>query len=421
MVREYLVSKYGEDAVQNGGYKIITTLDYEVQKIAEEVVSKYGAINEQRYRARNAALTAVEPSTGKVLAMVGSRDYFNLDIDGNFNVATARRQPGSAFKPFAYAEAFKKGYPDSTILFDLKTEFNPNCHPGGNDIKDNFGSACYNPQNYDGLFRGPVTMRQGLAQSLNIPSVKTLYLAGIKDTADLAENMGISTLEDRQRFGLSLVLGGAEVKLVDMVSAYGVFANDGIRNPWYFIDRIELPNGNILEEHRPDPDRVIDSKISRLITDVLSDNDSRAPVFGFTNSLYIPGMNVAAKTGTTQENKDAWVVGYTTAIAAGVWTGNNDNQPMTAAGAGISAAGPMWNEFMRRTASLYNPGSFTQPEPVFESKTMLNGQYSDPSLGIHSILYYVDVKNPLGPMPGNPVQDPQFENWEWSIRQLYGF
>ncbi len=420
MVREYLVDKYGEETIQNGGLKIITTLDHELQKIAEEVVEKYGAINEQRYRARNAALTAVEPSSGKILAMVGSRDYFNQEIDGNYNVAMARRQPGSSFKPFAYATAFKKGFPDSTILFDYPTEFNPNCPPTANGVKDIYGLACYNPQNYDGSYRGPVTMRQSLAMSLNVPSVMTLYLAGVQDTANLAEDLGITTLEDRQRFGLSLVLGGAEVRLTDMVSAYGVFSNDGTKNPWYFIDRIELPNGNLLEEHRPDPQRVLDSQTSRLVTDILSDNNARAPVFGFSNSLYIPGIELAAKTGTTQENKDAWVVGYTTAIAAGVWTGNNDNKPMSAAGAGISAAGPMWNEFMRRAANTYTPGRFPEPEPVFSTKPLLDGQYNNSGFGIHSVLYFVDTKNPQGPIPNQPQLDPQFNNWEWPISQRFG-
>ena len=236
MVREYLINKYGEDMVQNGGLKVTTTLDTKLQKIAEEVVEKYAKINTERYKANNAAFVASDPRTGQILAMVGSKDYFakpepegcrpgnNCKFEGNFNVATAARQPGSSFKPFAYATAFQKGFTDSTILFDLPTEFKPECDSSALQTKDKNGSDCYNTQNYDGRFRGPVTMRQALGQSLNIPSVQVLYLANVDDTIDLAHQMGITTLNDRSRYGLSLVLGGGEVRLVDMVSSYGVFA-----------------------------------------------------------------------------------------------------------------------------------------------------------------------------------------------------
>jgi 1A family penicillin-binding protein len=419
MVREYLISKFGEDAVQNKGYKVITTLDPKLQEIAEEVVKKYGAINKQKYRANNAALTAIDPKTGNILALVGSVDYFDIQNQGNFNVATAKRQPGSSFKPFAYATAFTKGFTDSTILFDVKTEFNPNCTSDGNSEKDRYGLACYNPNNYDLSFRGPVTMRQALQMSLNIPAVKTLYLAGINDTIRLASNLGITTLTEPERYGLSLVLGGAEVKLVDMVSAYSVFANDGIRNPWNFIKSIELPDGTVVEEYDQDPKRALEAQTARLISDVLSDNSARAPVFGVNNALHIPGIDIAAKTGTTQENKDAWVLGYTTSLAAGVWTGNNDNKPMTAAGGGISAAGPMWNEFMRRSLATYPPEEFKAPDPVYADKIMLNGSYSDGSGQYHTILHYVDRSNPAGSIPSDPYQDTQYNNWEAAVRRSY--
>src|SRR3989344_4542719 len=219
MVKEYLTEKYGSDVVENGGLKVVTTLDSRLQQNAEEVISKYVPLNATKYRASNGALTAIDPKTGDLLALVGSKDYFDIKSEGNFNVAIAKRQPGSAFKPFAYAAALNKGYTDYTVVFDLKTEFNPNCSPDGLQEKDQFGLDCYHPQNYDGQFRGPVTFRQGLAQSLNVPSVETLYLAGVNDTIDLASEIGITTLQDRSRFGLSLVLGGAEVKMVDLVSA----------------------------------------------------------------------------------------------------------------------------------------------------------------------------------------------------------
>ncbi|MDO8658817.1 MAG: transglycosylase domain-containing protein [Candidatus Levybacteria bacterium] len=425
MVKEYLASKYGEAAVESGGFKVITTLDENLQSLAQETVKKYAEINKSKYKATNAALVAINPTNGDLLALVGSKDYFNVADEGNFNVATANRQPGSAFKPFAYATALVKGYPDDTVVFDLKTEFNPNCEPDGLQIKDRFGIDCYHPQNYDGRYRGPVTFRQGLAQSLNVPSVKALYLAGINDTIDLAENMGITTLGDKSRFGLSLVLGGAEVKLVDLVSAYGVFANEGMRSPWSFIQKVESSNGQVLEEKNNKPERVLDPQTTRLISNMLSDNTARAPVFGYSSSLYFPGRDVAAKTGTTQENRDAWVVGYAPSLVAGVWTGNNKNESMTKEGAGISASGPMWHEFMAKALSTMPNERFTNPDPVIANKVMLDGNYTYLRDGglfpeYHEILYYVDKSNPLGPIPTNPSLDSQFQNWEWPVNKLFG-
>jgi 1A family penicillin-binding protein len=420
MARDYLIKKYGQDIVETGGFKITTTLDADLQTKAEELVEKYSKINKERYKANNAALVAVNPKDGGVLALVGSSDYFDVENEGNFNVATALRQPGSSFKPFAYAAAFQKGYPDYTVLFDVKTEFNTNCSPDATQLRDRYGSACYHPQNYDGAFRGPVTLRQSLDQSLNIPSVKTLYLAGIDNTIDLAIKMGITTLEDRSRFGLSLVLGGAEVRPIDLASAYGVFANEGVRNPWGLIQKIELADGTVLEERQPDPERALDTQTARLMNDVLSDNSARAAVFGNNSPLYIPGRDVAAKTGTTQQNRDAWVVGYTPSIATVVWAGNNDNKPMTAAGAGISASGPLWNAFMRAALEKTPVENFTKPNPIQADKVMLNGTYTVEGDGsIHSILYYVDRNDPLGPTPSNPESDEQFKNWEWAVTSRF--
>src|SRR3990167_4134457 len=370
MVKEYLASKYGENAAESGGFKVITTLDSSLQTLAQETVKKYAEINKEKYKATNASLVAIDPKTGDLLALVGSKDYYNVADEGNFNVAIApNRQPGSAFKPFAYAAALEKGYPDDTVVFDLKTEFNPNCEPDSSQEKDSYGVDCYHPQNYDGRYRGPVTFRQSLAQSLNVPSVKVLYLAGVNDTMELAEKMGITTLGDKSRFGLSLVLGGAEVKLVDIVSAYGVFANEGMRSPWSFIQRVESSNGQVLEEKNNKPERVLDPQIARLINNMLSDNSARAPVFGYSSSLYIPGRDVAAKTGTTQDNKDAWVVGYAPSLVAGVWTGNNNfNDSMTKEGAGISASGPMWHEFMAKALSAMPNEKFANPDPVTADK-----------------------------------------------------
>lgn len=431
MVKDYLVKKYGEDMVENGGLKVVTTLDTNLQKIAEDAVTKYAKINTDKYKAYNAALVAADPRTGQILAMVGSKDYFGkpepdgctpgstCKFEGNFNVAIASRQPGSSFKPFAYATAFSKGFPDSTILFDLPTEFNPNCSPSATGIKDSSGQDCYNPRDYDGLYRGPVTMRQAISQSLNIPSVETLYLAGVDNTIDTAHKMGITTLNDRSRYGLSLVLGGGEVRLVDMVAAYGVFANDGTRITQSFIQKVITSDGTVLEEYKKDEGRVLDPQIARLISDVLSDNNSRGPIFGYNSSLYFPDRQVAAKTGTTQENRDGWLIGYTPSLVAGVWTGNNDNTSMTKQGAGISAAGPMWHEFMAKALANTPPEQFIKPDPIITDKIMLNGSYNGPN-GIHNILYYVHKDDPQGSYPTNPAADSQFPNWESAVQRWLG-
>jgi len=415
MVRDYLVSKYGEDLVQNGGLKAITTLDKEKQVLAEEVVTKYGAINEKRYKADNAALVAVDPKTGQILAMVGSRDYWDIENHGNYNVALSKiRQPGSSFKPFAYATAFLHGFPDSTVVFDVLTEFNPSCSPTADS---EYGSGpCYHPRNYLGNFSGPVTLRQGLARSLNVPSVKTLYLAGIDDTVATARSMGITSLDPNGYYGLSLVLGGAGVSLLDMTSAYGVFANDGTRVPSTFILKITTGDGAVLEEYKQEEERVLPSNIARVISDILSDNSARAPVFGVNNNLVVAGRQVAAKTGTTQNNRDGWLIGYTPSLSVGVWTGNNDDTPMTAAGAGVSAAGPMWNEFISTALKDTPLEYFPRPSPISSDKPMLNGNYKGPDGSVHSILYYATPSDPLGPIPVNPYDDPMFNNWEFGVR-----
>jgi len=420
MVREYLISRFGEDAVENGGLKVTTTLDPELQTLAEESIEKYAQINEQRYRSSNAALVAIDPRTGQIKALVGSRDYFDIENEGNFNVATAFRQPGSAFKPFAYATAFSKGFTDSTVIFDVSTEFNPNCSPEANQNKDRFGLDCYHPNNYDFQFHGPVTMRQALARSLNVPAVKTLYLSGVDAVIETATRLGITSLEEnRSRFGLSLVLGGAEVRLLDITSAYGVFGNDGIKNNPTFILKIEDSAGNILEEWVPQEKRVLDRQIARTINDILADNIARAPTFGVNSPFVIPGRNVAAKTGTTQNNRDGWLIGYTPALSVGVWTGNNNNTPMNQNGLGINTAGPIWNDFMRQALQKTANESFPPPEPNFSDKIMLNGYYGEIP-NVHNILWFVDKNNPHGAIPENPFSDPSSINWESAVRKKYG-
>ena len=403
-VRDYLINKYGEDTVDSGGLQVITTLDYGMQQIAEQVVRDGAARNAELYKGNNAALVAEDPKTGQILALVGSADYFNQAIEGNFNVASqGLRQPGSSFKPFAYMTAFQKGYPSDTILFDLPTEFDT-------------GSGSYKPENYDHQFRGPISLRNSLAQSINVTAVKTLYLAGIDDTIKNATTFGITTLGDPKRYGLSLVLGGGEVKLVDMVGAYSVFAQDGVKHQQVSVLSVKDESGSILEQYSDHSEQVIDAQYPRMINDILSDSEARRPLFqnSFDQTVF-PDRQVALKTGTTNDYRDAWVMGYTPSLVVGVWAGNHHQEPMQKSAGSILAAVPIWHDFMTQALPSMPAETFTKPEPVTSQKPMLNGQYNTGG-EIHTILYYVDRSNPTGSAPSNPSQDPQFNQWEGPVR-----
>lgn len=409
-VIEQLEEKYGAEAVEQGGLKVVTTLDWELQEKAEEIVKKHALENATRYNAENASLVATDPKTGEVLVMVGSRDYFDEEIDGNFNIATTERQPGSAFKPFVYAEAFNKGYRPETVVFDVPTEFSTTCASGGN---------CYSPQNYDNVFRGPMSLRDALAQSVNIPAVKVLYLAGIQDSLNLAKKMGIETLTNVDQYGLTLVLGGGEVRPLDMATAYGVFANDGIRAKTQGILTVQDRKGKELEKFEEEKERVLPEQTARLISSVLSDNTARTPAFGSSSYLNIPG--VAVKTGTTNDYRDAWIVGYTPEISLAAWAGNNDNSSMEKKVAGFIVA-PMWNEFMQFALTKKSPSAFTSPEGISSDiKPIIAGnwQYTNDGM-IHTILHWVDRNNPLGGQPRNPNSDSQYWLWENAVRAWQG-
>lgn len=442
-VREYLEEKYGIEAVE-GGLKVTTTLDYGLQKGAEEIVAKYAKENEKKFNAKNASLVAIDPKTGQILVMVGSRDYFNKEIEGSFNVALAHRQPGSAFKPFVYATAFAKGYTPETVLFDLQTEFQTTCTPEGKPIGGENADECYMPENYDHKFRGPVTLREALAQSINVPSVKTLYLAGIDDSLKTARAMGIKSLKDKNQYGLTLVLGGGEVSLLDMTSAYGVFANNGARNPYEKILRIEDGKGQVFEEWMGKEEQVISKDVALQINDILSDNVARVPAFGERSALYFEGREVAVKTGTTNDYRDAWVLGYTPSLVAGAWAGNNDNSPMEKKVAGFIIA-PLWNAFMIEALREFPVERFEKlnknidltKKPVLRgiwwggenylidkvSKKLATSDTPKETLGElvisnpHTILFWVDKKTPLGVAPINPENDPQFNLWEYPIKK----
>jgi len=431
-VKQQLVEKYGEEFIETGGLRIYTTLDWQMQSAAEEIIKEQVKINKQNFNAGNSAMVVIDPQTGELLAMVGSYDYFNKEDDGNVNVALRERQPGSSFKPFAYAAAFSKGYLPKTIIYDVKTDF-----------KDETGKS-YTPQNYNNSFSGPVTMKEALARSLNIPAVKTLYLAGIDNTINIAETLGITTLKNRQRYGLALVLGGGEVTLLEETSAFSIFANDGVKHEKKSILRIENSKGKIIKDNSLDiGKRVLEAQIVRQINDCLSDNSARAPVFGGHSQLYISGKKIAAKTGTTQEYRDAWTVGYTPELAVGVWVGNNDNTPMRQGASGITVAAPIWHSFMTRFINKYSSTEFIEPKEEEIRKPMLGGYIEDKiTMRIdkksgyeatedcskkhteerifqksHCILYYLDKDNPLGDYPKEPEGDPQFKNWEKGVEE----
>ena len=231
-IKDQLEQKYGADAVESGGLKVVSTLDYTLQQAAEKAVTEYTLGDKKQIDKENAGLVAINPKTGQILAMVGSRNYFDKDIDGNFNVTTARRQPGSSFKPFMYATAFKDGYTPETVLFDVPTEFNAKCDPYNNPYPGVPADQCYMPRNYDGKYHGPMTIREALARSMNVPAVKMLSIVGINNAVKTAQDLGITTLTDPSRYGLALVLGGGEVRLLEMVSAYSGFAGEGVRRPY---------------------------------------------------------------------------------------------------------------------------------------------------------------------------------------------
>jgi 1A family penicillin-binding protein len=442
-IRQYLESKYGEKIIREDGLKVITSLDYSLQEKAEAVVKEYAFKNKASFNAENAALVAIDPKTGQILVMVGSRDYFDKEIDGNFNVALAHRQPGSTFKPFVYATAFNKGYTPETVLFDLPTEFQTTCTPQGFPIGNTNKNDCYMPENYDGKYLGPITLREALAQSRNIPSIKTLYLAGIKDSLETAKNMGITSLGDANQYGLTLVLGGGEVSPLEITSAYGVFANNGVKNPYISILKVENSRGEVLEEAVLHPERVLSEETTNKISSILSDNIARIPAYGANSPLYFADRTVAVKTGTTNDFRDVWIVGYTPNLVVGSWAGNNDNSPIDKKVAGMVIA-PMWRVFMDKALPSFSKEYFSEPEttvkeikPVFRGvwqgydsfiidkisgklATDLTPEETQQEIfipNVHEILYWVDKKDPWGEVPNDPSLDPQFNHWEYPVQQ----
>lgn len=436
-VKEYLEKKYGGQDVEQSGLKVYTTLDWDKQQIAEQAVREGAEANTKKYNAENASLVAINPKTGQILAMVGSKNYFDKSIDGQVNVAIRDRQPGSSFKPYVYLTAFKKGFTPETQLWDADTNFSTDT---GKD---------YNPKNYDDKNRGLLQMKDALGMSLNVPAVKTLYLAGVKDSIDTAHVLGITTLGQPDRYGLSLVLGGGEVKLLDHVNAFGSLATGGVYREKTAILKIVDATGKVLEEYRDNPGaRVVDEKYVAMLDYILSTNELRAPVFGENSPLKFTGRPVAAKTGTTNEWRDGWTIGYTPSLVAGVWAGNNDNAPMAQGADGIFVAAPIWRNFMDKVLGNYNIEQFPKYEKEEMGKDILDGKQDMTSevnvceipekddkyclasdacpeskqkkrtfFTGHDILYYVSKDDPRGDAPKNPESDPQYKNWEKAVEK----
>lgn len=432
-IREQLAESYGESAVEQGGLTVITSLDISKQEKAEKAIAEWGPINERDYQAQNAALAALDPKTGEILAMVGSRDFFDDENDGQVNVTLRPRQPGSSFKPIVYAAGFSQGLSPDTVLFDVITKF----------ITDT--GKTYEPHNYTGKEYGPVTLRTALAGSLNIPAVKTIYLTGINHVLNLAEKLGYSTFSDRSRFGLSLVLGGGEVLLLDHVAAFGAFARDGIYHAPVSILKVTDSSGSVLMEAKLGKGKeALDSFAVRQINSILSDNSARAYIFGEKNYLTLSDRPVAAKTGTTNDFRDAWTVGYTPSLVAGVWVGNNDFSAMKKGADGSAMAAPIWNMFMKSVLTGTPVESFKTPPPSpLPEKPMLNGKIGEETIiridrasrklatpltpasfieekiyqTVHTILHYVSPGDILGPAPLDPQRDTNYHTWEEAVQR----
>lgn len=356
-VQKILEERYGASVIEQGGLKVTTTLDLELQEKAQEIVAEEIA-NVEKQRITNGAAIILNPETGEILSMVGSKRFDDPDYDGQVNVTVALRQPGSSFKPFTYASALKEGYTASTMVMDVETTF-----PGGEGLPD------YNPVNYDGKYRGPVQMRYALGNSLNIPAVKFIAMVGIKNVLETAYEMGITSLpptkETLSRVGLSLTLGGGEVRLLDLTGAYSAFFNGGTKAEPIAILKVEDNDGKVLEEITPKRGKkVLDPQYAYIISNILSDNSARSDAFGANSQLNISGRQIAVKTGTTNDKRDNWTIGGNLQRAVGVWVGNNDNSPMLNVASGVSGASPIWRRIILEALSGMDPISFTAPEGI---------------------------------------------------------
>jgi penicillin-binding protein 1C len=355
-IKEQLANKYGDKMVEQGGLRVYTTLDLDIQNLAQQAVAtEVGKLKKQHVG--NGAVIVTRPGTGEILAMVGSKDYFATDEDGKVNVTLASRQPGSSIKPLNYALAIKdQKITPATAIADVPTCFNV------------AGQPPYCPVNYDGTFHGLVEARFALGNSYNIPAVKVLALNGVENFINFAKTMGLTTLTDPSGYGLSATLGGLLVRPYDMAVAFGVFANQGIEQPLVAVTKVTDWKGNVLEESDPTKNtltgaRVLDPTVTFLISHILLDNNARSAAFGPSSYLNVSGHpEVSVKTGTTNDRRDNWTIGYTADAVVVAWVGNNDNTPMSGAVSGISGASPIWNKVMKAVLDKAEKGAYDPSE-----------------------------------------------------------
>jgi len=359
-VRDLLTKKYGETLVEGGGLKVTTSLNLDLQEKAQAVLSDE-VKKAEKLQITNGAAVVIDAKTGEILAMIGSKDYNDPNYDGKVNTALALRQPGSAIKPVTYVTALKRAYTPATLLMDTRTSF-----PGGDKPE-------YVPENYDGKERGPLQMRFALGNSINITAVKMLAKVGIREMLTTASDLGISTLaptvENVNRLGLSVTLGGGEVRLLEITSAYAAFANSGYKAEPTAILRVEDKDGKVLEEFRPvTGKRVLSSEQAFLISDILADNSARTLTFGERSALVVSGYKVAVKTGTTNDRRDNWTIGWTPSLAVGVWVGNNDNSPMKKVDSGVSGAAPIWKKILLESLGGRESEDFIVPSGIVSAE-----------------------------------------------------
>lgn len=395
-VKQLAADQFGEALVENGGLQIYTTLDYDIEKYAEDVVNKEVTADQKPYNIHNAAAIVRDPKTGEILAMVGNKDYFDNESDGQYNDALAKRQPGSSLKPVLYATAFEKGYTPATEVMDVKTDF-----PTGEQA-----NPTYTPVNYNGKFNGPVQLRFSLGNSLNIPAVKMLARVGVKDFMTTAYNMGISNWQptdaNLKNVGLSLVLGGRETTLLDETTAYSVFATGGIRHDPVFIKKVTDNRGNtIYQSSQNQGNRVIPENVTFLISHILSDNNARLLDFGPNSYLVVPGKTVSVKTGTTDNFKDNWTVGYNTSYVVGVWVGNNDGEVMSHVASGITGAAPIWNKIMSHILRGKSDDTWLQHPPSDVTAMQVDAMFGGlPTAGLPTRSeYFIKGTEPTVPSP----------------------
>ncbi len=380
MVRDQLIQKYGEEKVNLGGLVVTTTLDLELQKYFEASLSAEMK-KIAKLKISNGAALITKPKTGEIISMIGSKDYFDEKIDGQVNIVTSLRQPGSSIKPLNYATGILKGWTAGTSFLDVPTCFNV------------AGQKQYCPKNYDGSFRGPVSMRLSLANSLNIPAVKMLALNGLDTFIATASAMGISSWTDSSKYGLSLTLGGGEVTMYDLATAFSTFANRGVTVPLTSIIKVEDYKGALLEQfssekvenltavlpqnwtnfhqnpnlkstNPQDPRTTLPEEVAFIISDILADNQARSTTFGPSSQLVIPNHTVSVKTGTTNDLKDNWTIGYTPDYLTVTWVGNNDNTSMSYVASGVTGASPIWNTIMKKLLKEIKDKPLLKPDGV---------------------------------------------------------